>query len=212
LLAEDHYSYTYSVNVPLAAGRPFLCAPMVSVNVSQLLLFGPGTVREFDYSEPIPDLQGELHLHGPVTGHARLTRTSEGILVHSEHSSEVLLECARCLEDAPIEIQGEFDEEFLPSTDVRTGLPLHVPQVPDLLLVDEHHEINLDEVLRQNILTNLPLRALCDAACPGLCATCGQKLDSRHTAHPETEAEQPVDAPASPFARLAVLLTNDQER
>ena len=54
------------------------------------------------------------------------------------------------------------------STDVRTGLPLHVPEMPDLLLVDEHHEINLDEVLRQNILTNLPLRALCDAACPGL--------------------------------------------
>src|SRR5438132_3667018 len=142
---------------------------MVSVNVSQLLLFGPGMVREFDFSEPIPDLAGELHLHGPVTGHARLTRTSDGILVHSEHSAEVVLECARCLEDAPVEIQGEFDEEFLPSTDIRTGLPLHVPDVPDLLLVDEHHEINLDEVLRQNILTGLPLRALCDAACP-VCA------------------------------------------
>ncbi len=185
---------------------------MVSVNVSQLLLFGPGVVREFDFSEPIPDLAGELHLHGPVSGHARLTRTSDGILVHSEHSAEVILECARCLEDASVEIQGEFDEEFLPSTDIRTGLPLHVPDGPDLLLVDEHHEINLDEVLRQNILTNLPLRALCDAACPGLCSTCGQRLDTLHTAHPEVEADKPVAPPTSPFAGLAVLLTNDQER
>ena len=185
---------------------------MVSVNVSQLLLFGPGMVRVFDFSEPIPDLAGELHLHGPVSGHARLTRTSDGILVHSEHQAQVVLECARCLEDAPVEIQGEFDEEFLPSTDIRTGLPLHVPEVPDLLLVDKHHEINLDEVLRQNILTNLPLRALCDAACPGLCSTCGQRLDTLHTAHPEVDADEPVETPASPFARLAVLLTNDQER
>ena len=118
-------------SLPLADGRPFLCAtPMVSVNVSQLLLLGLGTVREFDFSEPLPDLEGELHLRGPVTGHARLTRTSEGILVHSEHAASVSLECARCLEEADAEIEGVFDEEFLPSTDIRTGLPLEVPAVP----------------------------------------------------------------------------------
>ena len=185
---------------------------MVSVNVSQLLLFGPGTVREFDFAEPIPDLEGELHLHGPVTGHARLTRTSDGILVHSEHSAAVLLECARCLEDAPTEIQGEFDEEFLPSIDLRTGLPAEIPAIPDVLLIDEHHEITLDEVLRQSILTNLPLRALCDPACPGLCSTCGQRLDTLHKTHPEVEAEEPAQTPASPFARLAVLLNDHEER
>jgi uncharacterized protein len=211
LLAAELGTYTHTL-VLLADGRPFLCAPMVSVNVSQLLLYGPGMVREFDFSEPIPDLEGELHLHGPVTGHARLMRTSDGILVHSEHTASVILECARCLEDAPTLIQGEFDEEFLPSIDLRTGLPAEVPAIPDLLLVDEHHEINLDEVLRQNILTNLPLRALCDPDCPGLCSTCGERLDTLHSAHAEIEAEEPVETPASPFARLAVLLKNDQER
>src|ERR1700730_2545564 len=142
---------------------------MVCVNASQLLLFGPGAIREFDLAEAIGAVAGAWHLDGPVTGPARLTRTSDGILVHSEHTASVVLECARCLEDAPTEIQGEFDEEFLPSVDLRTGLPAEVPAIPDLLLIDEHHEINLDEVLRQNLLTNLPLRPLCDAACPGLC-------------------------------------------
>jgi len=45
-----------------------------------------------------------------------------------------------------------------------------------------------------------------------LCSTCGQRLDTLHTAHPEVEADEPVETPANPFARLAVLLTNDQER
>jgi uncharacterized protein len=187
---------------------------MVSVNVSQLLLAGPGTVRQFDFSEPFPDPAGELHLRGPVSGHARLTRTSEGILVHAEHVAHVALECARCLEEADVEIAGAFDEEFLPSTDIRTGLPLQVPGEEDeQLLIDEHHEIDLDEVLRQDILTNLPLRPLCSAACPGLCETCGQRLDAEHRPHADTEQEDqgPVD-PTSPFARLAVLLQDDQER
>ncbi len=184
---------------------------MVSVNVSQLLLLGPGATRDFDFSEPLPDPNHELHLEGPIHGHAHLTRTSEGILVHSEHAAHVVLECARCLEDANTEVQGELDEEFFPSTDIRTGLPLQVPERDeDALLIDEHHEIDLDEILRQNILTNLPLQPLCDTACPGLCSTCGERLDGRHAAHAEDQ-EQPVD-PTSPFARLAVLLRNDDER
>jgi uncharacterized protein len=184
---------------------------MVSVNVSQLLLMGPGAVREFDFSEPFPDPANELHLRGPIEGHARLTRTSEGILAHSDYHATVSLECARCLEEAVAEVDGDLDEEFLPSTDIRSGLPLEVPSATDdQPLINEHHEIDLDEILRQNILTNLPLQPLCEAACPGLCNTCGERLGPQHPAHPDTTAadEAPVN-PASPFARLAVLLHND---
>jgi uncharacterized protein len=187
---------------------------MVSVNVSQLLLMGPGTVREFDFSEPFPDPEGELHLRGPISGHARLTRTSEGILAHSDYHASVSLECARCLDEAIADVDGELDEEFLPSTDIRTGLPVEVPGgVPDdQPFIDERHEIDLDEILRQNILTSLPLQPLCDTACPGLCETCGERLGPQHRQHPEpAEDEAPVD-PASPFAQLAALLNDDEER
>jgi uncharacterized protein len=188
---------------------------MVSVNVSQLLLLGPGAVREFDFSEAFRDPADELRLRGPISGHARLTRTPEGILVHSNHSAHVSFECARCLEEADTEIDGELDEEFFPSTDIRTGVPLDVVSEEDRSFIDEHHEIDLDEILRQDILTNLPLRPLCSAACPGLCTTCGQRLDNNHPQHPEMQDEQESEAPAdpsSPFARLAVLLHNDAER
>jgi uncharacterized protein len=188
---------------------------MVSVNVSQLLLLSPGATREFDFSEVFHDPDGELHLRGPISGHARLTRTPEGILVHSRHAAAVSIECSRCLDEVDSEIASELDEEFFPSTDIRTGGPLEVANEEDHSFIDEHHEIHLDEILRQDILTNLPLRALCSAACPGLCTTCGQRLDNNHSPHldlpEEDESEAPVD-PSSPFARLAVLLHDDGER
>jgi uncharacterized metal-binding protein YceD (DUF177 family) len=186
---------------------------MVSVNVSQLLLSGLGTVRELDFRERLADPYDELHLRAPVRGHVRLIRTPDGVLVHSEHVAFVTLECARCLEEAAAEIEGVLDEEFLPSTDIRTGAPIEVPAFDEQPLIDDHHEIDLDEVLRQNILTNLPLRPLCEAACPGLCSTCGQRLDTLHTAHADEnlEEEVPVDA-SSPFARLATLLNGTPER
>jgi len=123
---------------------------------------------------------------------------------------------ARCLEEALTAVEGVFDEEFLPGTDIRTGLPLHVPGQDEQPLIDEHHELDLDETLRQSILTNLPIRPLCTPACPGLCSICGQRLDSPHQAHPEVtggdEEDNASPAAASPFAGLAVLLRADQER
>jgi len=188
---------------------------MVSVNVSQLLLLSPGATREFDFSEAFRDPHDELHLRGPISGHARLTRTPDGILVHSRHAASVTIECSRCLEDVDAEIASELDEEFYPSTDIRTGIPLDVENEEDRSFIDEHHEIDLDEILRQDILTNLPLRPLCSDACPGLCTICGQRLDNTHSPHPQRpddeETEAPVD-PSSPFARLAVLLRDDGER
>jgi uncharacterized protein len=187
---------------------------MVCFNVSQLLLMSPGAVREFDFSEPLPDPAGELHLRGPISGHARLTRTSEGILAHSDYHACVQVECARCLDDAVADVEGDLDEEFLPITDVRSGLPMQLPggAKDDQPLIDEHHEIDLNEILRQDILTSVPLQPLCTADCPGLCPTCGERLGPRHATHPEADepTSEPVD-PASPFARLAVLLHDDEE-
>ena len=188
---------------------------MVCFNVSQLLLMGPGTVREFDFREPLPDPAGELHLRGPIIGQARLTRTSEGVLAHSTYHANVVVECARCLDETTARVDGALDEEFLPITDVRTGLTVKLPDgtQDEQPLINEHHEIDLNEVLRQNILTNLPLQPLCDAACPGLCPECGERLGASHATHPGVDAEERLEPanPESPFARLAVLLHDDEE-
>ena len=184
---------------------------MVSVNVAQLMLAAPGTVRQFDFAEPLPDPRDELRLRDPVRGHARLTRTSRGILVHADYRTQASLECARCLDEANAPIEGSFDEEFLPTTDIRTGLPLAAdqPMEADQPIIDEHHEIDLDDVLRQNILTSLPLQPLCEPACPGLCPTCGQRLGREHPAHIEDPSAAELADPASPFAQLAGLFEEE---
>jgi uncharacterized protein len=106
-----------------------------------------------------------------VRGHARLTRTNDGILVHSEHVAPVTLECARCLNEVHTQVRGALDEEFVPTVDLRTGVPVDGSvEEDDLSRIDEHHEIDLDEVLRQNILTVLPFQPLCEATCPRTCA------------------------------------------
>ncbi len=186
---------------------------MVSVNVAQLLQEPPGAVREFDFADTVAAVAHDVALRGPIRGHARLMRTNEGILVRASHTAPVTLECSRCLDEVHATVKGAFSEEFLPSVDLRTGIPvaITIPGEEDKPRIDAHHEIDLDEILRQNILTNLPLRPLCEANCPGLCADCGERLDRTHSAHAERNEEEAPVNPASPFAQLASLL-NDVDR
>jgi len=189
---------------------------MVSVNVAQLLQELPGAVREFDFADRVAAVADDVALRGPVRGHARLTRTNEGILVRATHTAPVTLECARCLDEVHTTVKGAFNEEFLPSVDLRTGIPvsIDIPGEEDKPRINAHHEIDLDEILRQNILTNLPLRPLCEANCPGLCPDCGERLDRTHAAHAARVEEEPPVNPTSPFAQLASLLNDvdPQER
>ena len=80
----------------------------------------------------------------------------------------VELECVRCLERFETEFSGEIEGEFRPSIDVRTGIPLPLPQDIDTFVIDNNHELDLNELLRQVAVVSLPMQPLCREDCPGI--------------------------------------------
>jgi uncharacterized protein len=173
---------------------------MIAINVAQLLKSPPGTTRTIEFSEPTVDVAPDVELLRPIDGQARLLRTSRGILVSSSYHTTVRMECGRCLGVASVDVEGSSTDEFTPTVDVVTGHPSsELPESAELG-IDEHHLLDLTEVLRQDLLTRLPLQALCRPDCPGLCPECGREL-GRHGC----SCERPREG-ASPFARLADLL------
>jgi len=147
---------------------------MVAVNVAQLLKAPTGETRAFEFEEPGEGLGPDLVLTAPVAGRVRLMRTARGILVTCEYHTRVQLDCARCLAPVDVPISSRIEEEALPSLNLRTGewiTPL--PEERDLLRVDERNVLDLDDLIRQDLLVNLPLRPLCEPPCVGLCPRCG---------------------------------------
>src|SRR5947209_8412224 len=62
---------------------------------------------------------------------------------------------------------------------------------PDLRLAEP--------LLRQQVLTEVPIRTLCASACRGLCPYCGADLNQGPCACP-------TEPPETPFSKLATLL------
>jgi uncharacterized protein len=154
--------------------RPSRASHALQFNVAQLLKQPSGACRVYDIDAEMPPLDDALHVVAPFHGQVRFTRVGAGLLVTGELNTVIELECTRCLSSFRAPVSFEIEEEFHPTLDVVTGVRL--PQEPDqdpATLIDEHHILDLAEVVRQDLLLSRP-SSVCRPDCRGFCPQCGQ--------------------------------------
>lgn len=125
--------------------------------------FGPDNIRQvaaLDWSAAVERAGAEIRIHGTLT-------------------TSVECPCSRCLEPARLQIIKPFDLFF---------------RERDEAMFDEDAEVELEEedtrtafftgtklaigdILREQVLLALPMKALCRVDCKGLCPTCGTNLN-----------------------------------
>lgn len=147
----------------------------MEINVSQLLKEPIGSSRKYKIDETI-DIAGDGH-ESPVSGDVGLLRTQRGVLVRGKLQAELELTCSRCLSSFDYPLNISFEEEYIQTIDVNSGLPLQSSGEPGSFTIDEHHVINLSEAIRQYTLLAVPMKPLCHEDCAGLCPTCGRNLN-----------------------------------
>jgi uncharacterized protein len=153
---------------------------LMRYSVAQLLKEHSGAVRHYDVCEDIAGLDADSHPLEPLIGQITLLRTADGILVTGHLHTVVQLECSRCLEPVVAPADFDLEEDFIPTVDVITGRSLPIPVEADpATLIDEHHILDLTEVVRQAIWLAQPAQPLCRTGCLGLCPVCGQNRNDR---------------------------------
>lgn len=160
----------------------------MQINVAQLLREPIGSVRDYEI-ERVMDIIGE-GVSRPVKGSARLMRTNRSILVKGTLDTGVELTCSRCLGQFEHPLRLNVEDEYYPTTDVNTGVPLSVPDEPGCFTIDENHILDLTEAVRQYVLLAIPMKPLCKEDCAGLCPICGKNLNQGPCGCPPPEKDQ----------------------
>ena len=133
-----------------------------------------------------------------ITGDVHLSKHAQDILVRGHLSGQMELACSRCLEPFAAPAAIEFDLLLVPGPASAAAVTEELS--PEDLDLDYYtgEIVDLESILKEQIILMLPLKPLCDESCQGLCPLCGANLN-RETCTCTTDA---VD---SPFARLAKL-------
>ena len=158
-------------------------------NVAGLLGEAPGAFRDLAFEGVTVDLGDDLVLAEPVAGTAHVARTNRGLLVTGHVGAALADTCGRCLVPVTFLLDLELDEEFLPSLDIGTGQPLDRSFEPDVPRLSDHHEMDLETIVREAIQLAAPIVPLCRPDCMGLCPLCGADRNVRPHAH----ADEPTD-------------------
>ncbi|MBF8266982.1 MAG: hypothetical protein HW388_490 [Dehalococcoidia bacterium] len=145
-------------------------------DVAQLLKEGVGAREGYSLDEAVEALQesGTTRVWGNMT----LTCTDKGIWVSGKIEANASGPCSRCLNPIEYPVRFRMEEEYLPTVDLGSGMPLEVPEVKDgAFTIDSHHILDLTEAVRQYFIVNLPMKPLCKEHCAGLCPRCGANLN-----------------------------------
>jgi uncharacterized protein len=166
----------------------------LEVNVAGLLGEGPGVHRDVTVHDLRLPLDDDLELAQPVRGTIRLARTNRGLLLSGHLDAALRESCARCLRDVEVPIGIDIDEEALPTIDLTTGAPVDTSADPEAVRLSDHHELDLEPLIREGISLAEPIAPLCRPDCPGLCTVCGGELATGDHDHDEGPIDPRLEA------------------
>ena len=112
-----------------------------------------------------------------VRAWGRASRRHDEVRVGGSLQTSVELRCDRCLGPAPMPVNVDFVANFVRAGDpVAEARELHDEDLE--VSVYDGDSVDLDEIVREQILLALPARQLCRDDCRGLCPECGKNLNT----------------------------------
>jgi uncharacterized protein len=149
------------------------------LNVGFMIRQNVGFSRDFDFDLSAVEVSEDLLIHS-LQGTLTLSRIAQGILAQGRLQAKMPQECARCL--------AEFN---LPLTIKLKDLFTYPPnQGSDpILVVAENGILDLNPLLRESVLLEIPMRPLCRPECKGLCPVCGANRNNSKCKHPEQKID-----------------------
>jgi uncharacterized protein len=132
------------------------------------------------YAPEEVELEDEgARLLAPAEVEGSASRKGEEVRVRGSIKTEVELSCDRCLAPSRAPLEVEFDARFIPQSAAARESDNVELLAEDLgLAAYEGDSVDLDELVREQILLALPSRNLCREDCKGLCPKCGADLNA----------------------------------
>ena len=138
-------------------------------------------VRKVRFEETFPpgriDFSGEgVEQNSPLraAGTAELLEHSDGeVRICGNYCVELRAQCDRCLGDARFPLDGSFDLYYRPVSAIARQEEVEIHEGDTEIGFYEGGGLELEDILREQVLLALPMQRVCSLVCKGICPVCG---------------------------------------
>jgi len=113
----------------------------------------------------------------PAKVRLRLEKVASEVFAQGEVSTRMELQCSRCLRNFPKDMDMNINVVYHPLEEL-TGEEKHEVREDELDMgFYRDDELNIQDLVAEQILLNVPMKPLCSESCRGICPKCGADMN-----------------------------------
>ncbi len=108
----------------------------------------------------------------------RINRDGNRVRLAGEIKGHLQLECDRCLKSVESAIEAKFSREYVTAADYEAQHAVELSEDDLDLSVFDGEIIDIDALVREELLLAAPDQVICQQDCKGICPNCGADLNA----------------------------------
>lgn len=139
---------------------------------------GRGDFAHVYQPEELNPIDEWVNLSQPANVSGKIRLSGNEVFVSGHVETRAQLECDRCLKPVQLPVSADFALEYIPGAEYESGSTAALSEEEMSVSVFDGESIDVDEIVKEQILLAVPVRTLCQADCKGICPECGIDLNT----------------------------------
>jgi len=127
-------------------------------------------VYQPDELDPVDD---RIRLTQPATVKGKVRLSGNEVFVNGHIDTRAQVECDRCLQQIELPVSADFALEYITGSDYESSNLAELTEDAMAVSVFDGEAIDIDEIVKEQIVLAVPTRVLCREDCKGICPECG---------------------------------------
>jgi uncharacterized protein len=114
----------------------------------------------------------------PVQAKLKIQKVGAEVVVNGNIMADIQLQCSRCLKDFKRDFSFPFEVVFHPVEQLEGEEHREIKAEELNMGFYSKDELDLTDLIKEQIMLNLPMKPLCNILCKGICPQCGADLSA----------------------------------
>jgi uncharacterized protein len=134
---------------------------------------GKGDFAHVYQPDDLNPVDERISLTQPATVSGKVRLAGNEVFVNGHVETRAQVECDRCLQLIQTPVNTDFALEYIPGSEYESGGAAELTEAEMSVSVFDGEAIDVDEIVKEQILLAVPTRMLCREDCKGICPECG---------------------------------------
>jgi|SRR5215211_2698545 len=139
---------------------------------------GKGGFAHVYQPDDLNPLDERIRLVAPVAVKGNVRLAGAEVFVNGHLETRAQVECDRCLQLVDLPVNADFALEYITAPDYESTEVAELTDEELSVAVFDGEAIDVDEIVKEQVLLAVPTRMLCREDCKGICPECGSDRNS----------------------------------